>query len=105
MSLLLLLVHFIEVPEDQLKGEAKRPLEVTLYRWTTWPDRGVPDGVHDETVPLTLLTFARKGPAVIHCSAGIGRTGSVMAIEMALRRIAKGQRLDFVDVRSLSSQD
>lgn len=34
------------------------------------------------------------GPAVIHCSAGIGRTGAIMLIEAAIQRLWKGQTVN-----------
>ncbi|VDM99738.1 unnamed protein product, partial [Thelazia callipaeda] len=45
--------------------------------WTTWPDHGAPTTV---MVPFSLLQSAReqKRPVVVHCSAGIGRTGTLV---------------------------
>ncbi|VDN47839.1 unnamed protein product [Gongylonema pulchrum] len=51
------------------------------YQWVSWPDKFVPKQL---TVPFTLLSSARarKTPTVIHCSAGIGRTGTLVVLEM-----------------------
>ncbi|XP_078328383.1 uncharacterized protein LOC111113170 [Crassostrea virginica] len=57
---------------------------VTQYHYTTWPDHGIPD-------PLSLVVFHRhvmrtrtnqnEAPVVVHCSAGIGRTGTYIALD------------------------
>lgn len=52
--------------------------EVKQLQFTAWPDHGVPDH------PAPFLQFLRRvrnmnppeaGPIVVHCSAGVGRTG------------------------------
>ncbi|XP_052695401.1 receptor-type tyrosine-protein phosphatase epsilon-like [Crassostrea angulata] len=57
---------------------------ITQYHYTAWPDHGTPD-------PLCLLMFHNhvtrtklgqlKVPTLVHCSAGIGRTGTFIAID------------------------
>ncbi|XP_046561103.1 receptor-type tyrosine-protein phosphatase T-like [Haliotis rubra] len=53
---------------------------VTHYHFTSWPDHGVPS-------PPALVNFWRlvklqdKGPMVVHCSAGVGRTGAFIALD------------------------
>lgn len=64
---------------------------VTQYHYTSWPDHGVPE-------PLCLLIFHhhvisrttndKKVPTVVHCSAGVGRTGTYIALD-ALYYIGK----------------
>ncbi|EFO18353.2 protein-tyrosine phosphatase [Loa loa] len=87
----------------QLKDEFKQspsvsnkdPLVVKQYRWSTWPDRGIPS--HENAmIPLKLLSLVRNtgAPCVVHCSAGIGRTGTVVAIELGIRRFHDGRKLD-----------
>uniref|UniRef100_A0A8C4N9C0 protein-tyrosine-phosphatase n=1 Tax=Eptatretus burgeri TaxID=7764 RepID=A0A8C4N9C0_EPTBU len=61
--------------------------EVKQFHFTGWPDHGVP------YYPTGLLCFVRRvkaftrhtsGPVVIHCSAGAGRTGCFIVIDMML---------------------
>merc|ERR1719244_2123427 len=63
--------------------------DVLHFHYTTWPDFGVP------TCPDTFLQFlgaVRKsgslassvGPAIIHCSAGIGRSGTFVLVDTCL---------------------
>ncbi|XP_068202225.1 tyrosine-protein phosphatase non-receptor type 11-like isoform X2 [Palaemon carinicauda] len=68
------------------------------YHFTAWPDHGVPSDpgcvlnfLHD--VNKRQEDIASAGPVVVHCSAGIGRTGTFIVIDMILNQI-KRQGLD-----------
>ena len=70
---------------------------ITHLQFTSWPDHGVPNGCRE------LLNFYYKiksldklttGPWVLHCSAGIGRTGSLIAIDYLLEQAAKDSIID-----------
>ncbi|XP_061170858.1 receptor-type tyrosine-protein phosphatase mu-like [Saccostrea echinata] len=62
----------------------KKSRMVTQYHYTAWPDHGTPE-------PLCLVVFHDQvtrtkdkqngGPTLVHCSAGIGRTGTYIAID------------------------
>ncbi|KAK6757445.1 hypothetical protein RB195_015331 [Necator americanus] len=66
------------------------------YHWIDWPDRGVPEA---DLAPLYLLYQVRsvRTPIVIHCSAGIGRTGTMVLIENAMEILERGEQLEKMD--------
>ncbi|VDL70151.1 unnamed protein product [Nippostrongylus brasiliensis] len=63
--------------------------ELRHYQWLDWPDRGVPPC---RLTSMELLSRIRgtKKPIIVHCSAGIGRTGTIVAIEYILERMQAG---------------
>lgn len=69
----------------------KRP--VTHLQYVAWPDHGLPDEASE------FLDFIRsvrsrkqgKGPLMVHCSAGIGRTGVLITMETALMQMEAGK--------------
>uniref|UniRef100_A0A671WCI5 protein-tyrosine-phosphatase n=1 Tax=Sparus aurata TaxID=8175 RepID=A0A671WCI5_SPAAU len=76
------------------------------YWYTSWPDHKTPDS----TMPLLQLmadveadrrTAATVGPVIVHCSAGIGRTGCFIATTIGCRQL---QLEGVVDVLSITCQ-
>uniref|UniRef100_A0A8C4I5E0 protein-tyrosine-phosphatase n=1 Tax=Dicentrarchus labrax TaxID=13489 RepID=A0A8C4I5E0_DICLA len=67
-----------------------RPLRyIWHYQYLSWPDHGVPNepgGVlwFLEEVNRTQSTIPDTGPIVVHCSAGIGRTGTIIVIDILI---------------------
>ncbi|KAL6733720.1 hypothetical protein Aduo_004345 [Ancylostoma duodenale] len=62
------------------------------YHWLDWPDRGVPEA---DLAPVALLEKLKDSttPIIVHCSAGIGRTGSIVLIQHALELLQNNQPL------------
>ena len=60
------------------------------YHFTSWPDHGVPQFA---TALLGFLKTVRRahppdGPTLlVHCSAGVGRTGTFIALDWILQKI------------------
>ncbi|CAL1534170.1 unnamed protein product [Lymnaea stagnalis] len=80
--------------------ELSRPREAgrtfTQFHFTTWPDKGVPE------VPWGLVDFEQRvfsqptsRPIVVHCSAGVGRTGTFIALHNVMREAEQTGHVDF----------
>ncbi|KAM6976942.1 tyrosine-protein phosphatase non-receptor type 11-like [Aplochiton taeniatus] len=59
------------------------------YQYLSWPDHGVPNepgGVLSflEQVNRTQSAIPDTGPIVVHCSAGIGRTGTIIVVDILI---------------------
>ncbi|XP_031152075.1 tyrosine-protein phosphatase non-receptor type 2 isoform X2 [Sander lucioperca] len=80
--------------------------EICHFHYTTWPDFGVPES------PASFLNFLFKvresgalevehGPAVVHCSAGIGRSGTFSLVDTCVVLMAKRKDPSSVDIKSI----
>ncbi|KAH0507962.1 Receptor-type tyrosine-protein phosphatase epsilon [Microtus ochrogaster] len=81
----------------QLPESCKAPRLVSQLHFTSWPDFGVP------FTPIGMLKFLKKvktlnpshaGPIVVHCSAGVGRTGTFIVIDAMMDMIHSEQKVD-----------
>ncbi|KAF5900429.1 receptor-type tyrosine-protein phosphatase S-like isoform X3, partial [Clarias magur] len=79
------------------KGGCNERREVRQFQFTAWPDHGVPE------YPTPFLAFLRRvkacnppdaGPIIVHCSAGVGRTGCFIVIDAMLERIRHERTVD-----------
>ncbi|CAJ0598943.1 unnamed protein product [Cylicocyclus nassatus] len=73
---------------------------VKVLHMTSWPDRGLPmSGRH--VLRLIRQVSGDKldnGPIVMHCSAGVGRTGTIIMIDVILRKLFSCKEVDMVEV-------
>ncbi|KAK6022654.1 Protein-tyrosine phosphatase [Ostertagia ostertagi] len=67
---------------------------------TTWPDRGLPMSGRHVLRVIRQVSGDKldNGPIVMHCSAGIGRTGTIILIDVILRRLFSRKEIDLVDL-------
>ncbi|KAE8296483.1 Receptor-type tyrosine-protein phosphatase eta [Larimichthys crocea] len=73
---------------------------VRQFHFTAWPDHGVPETTEllisfRHLVREHMDQYSRHSPAVVHCSAGVGRTGTFIAIDRLIFQI---ERENIVDV-------
>ena len=80
---------------------------VRHFQYTSWPVSGVPKSTQEVTNFLMEVKMAdSSGPAVVHCSAGIGRTGVLIAIDIGLQAVLQGDKaIDVLRFVSTIRQD
>ncbi|XP_015254048.1 PREDICTED: tyrosine-protein phosphatase non-receptor type 4 isoform X1 [Cyprinodon variegatus] len=88
--------------------QSEQQRELTQLQYLAWPDHGVPDDSTDFLDFVALVRSKRAGqdqPMVVHCSAGIGRTGVLITMETALCLMECGQPVHPLDiVRTMRDQ-
>lgn len=90
-----------------------RKLELTLgseskivwhFLFAGWADYSKPEGSDREALlELIRLSASKSGPQnprVVHCSAGVGRTGTFIALDHLLEELVSGQLLQVTDVET-----
>ncbi|XP_026365572.2 tyrosine-protein phosphatase non-receptor type 13 isoform X9 [Ursus arctos] len=82
--------------EEIQTGEIRH---ISHLNFTAWPDHDTP------SQPDDLLTFIsymrhihRSGPIITHCSAGIGRSGTLICIDVVLGLISQDLEFDIADL-------
>lgn len=58
-------------------------------QWSTWPDKSVPRTALAAFKLLLHPKEAPNNPTLVHCSAGAGRTGTLILIEMVIRLVKR----------------
>ena len=93
----------------QLLQPATNPLTVTQFHYTAWPDHGAPDNV------MSIISFIRHvcklfpvsldQQLLVHCSAGVGRTGTFITLDTMMWQMKAEDTLSVYQcVRNLRTQ-
>ncbi|KAJ9587439.1 hypothetical protein L9F63_019033, partial [Diploptera punctata] len=77
------------------KGKSRK---IYHFHFTSWPDHSVP------MYPQSVASYLKKilatppgsGPIVMHCSAGVGRTGTIILSDICLRMAAAEGAVDIL---------
>ncbi|KRY31090.1 Tyrosine-protein phosphatase non-receptor type 11, partial [Trichinella spiralis] len=96
--------EMVSVSRDKIVNDEAESRLVYHYQFLAWPDHGVPPN------PGTVVNFLEeinqlesgmtdKRPLIVHCSAGIGRTGTFIAIDLILCFIRKYGLQCTIDIR------
>ena len=99
--------HLPPPPPPMQYGDEDSTRHVQQFHFLAWPDHGVPD------YPTDILTFhqcvrtyharcSNTGPMVVHCSAGVGRTGTFVTLDTCIQMMEAENKVDvFNFVRNL----
>ncbi|XP_074833342.1 receptor-type tyrosine-protein phosphatase V-like [Carettochelys insculpta] len=72
---------------------------VTHMHYTAWPDHGIPESTASLLAFLELTREQRQaakgsGPTLVHCSAGVGRSGTFIALDRLLQQLKQEKVVD-----------
>lgn len=92
---------FIVTLRDPKFGGEQR--EVRQYAFTQWPDHGVPSSTYEIidmfwAVKSKIFCDDVEAPPLVHCSAGVGRTGVFCVLDRIITLAAARQPLDVDDM-------
>lgn len=101
-------VTFIEAVEDDVSRTTIRKLRLSFGRtsrtvwhllFSGWADFAIPEGEDrtglQELLKLSALKNNRPAnPRIVHCSAGVGRSGTFIALEYLLAQVESGAIAD-----------
>ncbi|GFR65603.1 receptor-type tyrosine-protein phosphatase mu [Elysia marginata] len=70
--------------------------DLTQFHFTAWPDKSVPESPWD-LVDLyqRVIAVPGSGPILVHCSAGVGRTGTFIGLCNLLQEAEATGKMDF----------
>ncbi|KAJ5104121.1 hypothetical protein N7532_004650 [Penicillium argentinense] len=106
-------VTLLESTFDAKSRSEIRKLELTIgsktkivwhFLFAGWADYSKPEG-HDREALLQLIKLSASkcssdNPRVVHCSAGVGRTGTFIALDHLLGELESGQLLQVTDAET-----
>jgi len=89
-----------------LEKTNEKPRQIIQLQYTEWPDFGIPSSSNVIRTLVRSMDNAKakglaaglNGPVVAHCSAGVGRTGTFLAIHISLQKMKFYRTLESVNV-------
>ncbi|PIO36454.1 hypothetical protein AB205_0123010, partial [Aquarana catesbeiana] len=82
----------------------KQSKQVRHFHFTAWPDHGVPKATKDLVEFRNLIReytscySSPSSPILVHCSAGVGRTGTLIALDRIIKQIEAEDKVDVYGV-------
>lgn len=105
------------VREVKLQSASLGTHNCVHYHFTGWPDHGVPSGPSGSMYPdecLAMLLDVRQrrfdmdrneSPLCVHCSAGVGRTGSLIVIDWVITGLQQKEKIDINELIAQMRED
>nr|XP_022305246.1 receptor-type tyrosine-protein phosphatase epsilon-like isoform X2 [Crassostrea virginica] len=90
---------FIERKLSVTNSTIKKTRTMTQYHYISWPDHGTPEPISllDFYYHVTRRTNRNDVPTLVHCSAGVGRTGTYIALDALYREGRNTGAVNVVD--------
>lgn len=81
------------------EGQLRYPRMVRQFHYTIWPDHGVPETTQSliqfvRTVRDYIDRTTSPGVTAVHCSAGVGRTGTFIVLDRVLKQLDRNCTVD-----------
>ncbi|KAG9461471.1 hypothetical protein GDO78_016788 [Eleutherodactylus coqui] len=80
--------------------QTRQSKQIRHFHFTAWPDFGVPKTTSDLirfrnlVHEYTTNCYPLNSPIVVHCSAGVGRTGTFITLDRIIKQIEAEDRID-----------
>eukprot|EP01103_Thecamoeba_quadrilineata_P019216 TRINITY_DN7686_c0_g1_i1.p1 TRINITY_DN7686_c0_g1~~TRINITY_DN7686_c0_g1_i1.p1 ORF type:complete len:331 (-),score=30.60 TRINITY_DN7686_c0_g1_i1:110-1054(-) len=103
------LEHFVLRELKLQRGDETR--KIIHLHYTEWPDHGVPKLTRGilclcKQINILLEHYASEpAPIIVHCSAGIGRSGSFISIHHTIDQIDRNQKYDILSTAKQLRKD
>lgn len=110
-------LEVITLSESVLSGYITRVMEVKLgiesrivtqIHFLKWPDRGCPKQTWPFINFVTMVRHYKPQQLVVHCSTGVSRTGTFIAVDRLLQHVKEHDDIDIygviLDMRNYRSQ-
>ncbi|XP_010147559.1 PREDICTED: tyrosine-protein phosphatase non-receptor type 13, partial [Eurypyga helias] len=89
------IIRVLELEEIQT-GEVRH---ISHLNFIAWPDHDTPSQPDDLLTFISYMRHVHKsGPIITHCSAGIGRSGTLICIDVVLGLISRDLDFDILDL-------
>ena len=93
-------IRKFSIQRIQVRSNDGLTRQVTQFHFVAWPDHGVP------IFPIAMIQFVKlvrayinqtedgtNAPTLVHCSAGVGRTGTFICLDVILQQLAAGEKV------------
>ena len=93
-------IRKFSIQRIQVRSNDGLTRQVTQFHFVAWPDHGVP------VFPIAMIKFVKlvraylnhtedrtNAPTLVHCSAGVGVTGTFICLDVILQQLAAGEKL------------
>ena len=82
-----------------MEGQPSQKRQITHFQYTSWPDFSCPASAESFIEMVNRADKAAQGrPMVVHCSAGLGRTGVFIVVHTALECHRAGKKVDIESI-------